>query len=362
MVRRFSRLPQVGGADRDGGSMLERARSLADGLLFPDAQDVDRAPLVPKSRLAALADAGLFGIAGPQSHGGSALDRGDAWRTAAALFGGCGATAFVWAQHQGVVRTVARSTNDGVRDGHLAGLCAGTEIAGVAFAHLRRSGPPAIVATRVEGGWRLDGFSPWTTSWGLADWFAIAAESHAGEVVWALLGADAGGVRADPLALPVFASTGTVTLVFEECVVPDDRVVLIESARDWRAADRLTSAIGAPATVGIAERCIRLLEQVDDAAAVEAAGRLAGEHAAAVARYDALLDAIAGGGDVLEAASEHRARLIHLAKRSSMALLAAVGGRGMDLAHPAQRLAREADFFVIQAQTADGRTATLRGI
>jgi hypothetical protein len=34
----------------------------------------------------------------------------------------------------------------------------------------------------------------------------------------------------------------------------------------------------------------------------------------------------------------------------------------MDLAHPAQRLAREADFYVIQAQTADGRAATLRGM
>ena len=43
-------------------------------------------------------------------------------------------------------------------------------------------------------------------------------------------------------------------------------------------------------------------------------------------------------------------------------LLAAVGGRGMDLGHPAQRLAREADFYVVQAQTPDGRTATLRSV
>ena len=38
------------------------------------------------------------------------------------------------------------------------------------------------------------------------------------------------------------------------------------------------------------------------------------------------------------------------------------GGGGMDLSHPAQRLMREADFYVIQAQTADGRAATLRSI
>ena len=34
----------------------------------------------------------------------------------------------------------------------------------------------------------------------------------------------------------------------------------------------------------------------------------------------------------------------------------------MDLAHPAQRLARESTFFVIQAQTQTGRTATLTSL
>lgn len=343
--------------------MLGRAESLADELLFPSAQDVDRADLVPTSHLRALADAGLFGISGPASHGGSALHRREAWRTAAALFGGCAATAFVWAQHQGVVRNVARSENGELREARLGPLCAGDEVAGVAFAHLRRPGPPPIAATRVAGGWRFDGFSPWTTSWGLADWFAIAAESDAGEVVWALLAGDADGVVAQALALPVLASTGTMTLTFVDCFVPDEQVVLMEPADRWRATDRLTSAAGAPATIGIAERSIRLLAEIDEPAAVDAAGRLASEHADAAARYDALLEAIAAGEvEVLEAASDHRSLLIHLAKRSSMALLAAIGGRGMDLAHPAQRLAREADFFVIQAQTAEGRDATLRGI
>ena len=95
---------------------------------------------------------------------------------------------------------------------------------------------------------------------------------------------------------------------------------------------------------------------------MDAAGRLGQEHVADIERYEALLGAIAAGDDVLHEASDHRARLIWLAKRSSMALLAAVGGRAMDLTHPAQRLAREADFFVIQAQTSDGRASTLRTI
>jgi hypothetical protein len=75
-----------------------------------------------------------------------------------------------------------------------------------------------------------------------------------------------------------------------------------------------------------------------------------------------VLTAFARGDDVIGEASDHRAACLDLARRATTALLAAVGGRGMDLAHPAQRLAREADFYVIQAQTADGRAATLRGV
>mgnify|MGYP000618008867 CR=1 FL=1 len=42
---------------------------------------------------------------------------------------------------------------------------------------------PAIRATRVDGGWRLDGHAPWATSWGIADWFTVAAVGPTGEVV-----------------------------------------------------------------------------------------------------------------------------------------------------------------------------------
>ena len=51
---------------------------------------------------------------------------------------------------------------------------------------------------------------------------------------------------------------------------------------------------------------------------------------------------------------------LDLGRRATAALLASVGGSSMDLAHPAQRLARESLFYVVQAQTSDGRTATLR--
>jgi alkylation response protein AidB-like acyl-CoA dehydrogenase len=337
----------------------ERAQSVADDVLFPSAQDVDRGLRPLDGGLRALAEAGLFGIAGPASHGGADLAPADARRTIAAVGSGCGATFFVWVQHHGVVRTLCTSPNRALVDELLAPMCAGEVVAGVAFAHLRRPGPPAIRAARTGAGWRLDGFAPWATSWGIADWFAVAAASDDGEIVWVKVpGHDVAGMTAAPLALPVFAHTGTVTLTFDSFVAADRDVLDVADLDEWRRNDRAHAALGQPAVLGVADRAIRLLGDRTDAEALDAAARLRVQLAERWQHDDDLL----GARDAIEEASEHRAACLDLARRATTALLAASGGGGMDLAHPAQRLAREADFYVIQAQTADGRSATLRSI
>lgn len=353
--------------------MIDRARQLADELLLPHAQDVDRSDLIPPSHLRALADAGLFGIAGPPEAGGRPLPPPVGRRVFAAIGGGCGATFFVWAQHHGVVRTVAASSNAALRDELLAAMCAGDLLCGVAFAHVRRRGRAAIRATRVEGGWRLDGHAPWTTSWGLADHFAIAAESVDGELVWAILpGRGADGLDVAPLALPLFMATGTVTMDFDGCLVPDERIALVEDADRWRATDRFRSSIGQPAVLGVAERAIDLLggpASGADTLAADAATRLREELDTLwrhdddlVARVSAPPPADVDVERLIDDGSRHRSTCLDLARRATTAYLAAVAGRGMTLDHPAQRLAREADFYVIQAQTADGRAATLASV
>jgi alkylation response protein AidB-like acyl-CoA dehydrogenase len=353
-----------------GRDAVAAAQRVADEVLFPGAQDVDRSDRIPEGHLAALADGGLFGLVGPPSHGGLDLDARSARRAMAAVGSGCGATFFVWVQHHGVVRALRSSTNQAIVAAHLADLCAGRALAGTAFAHVRRTGPPAISATRIDGGWRLDGHAPWATSWGLADWFSVAAESGDGELVWSFVpGAGAHGVTAAALALPVFGATATVALRFDGCVVSDDQVIAVEAAEQWRRTDRRHASLGQPAVLGVAERARRLLADEGDVDAARAADALAVELGVRWGIDDDLVDALAVGDDgedgvtdVIVAASDHRAACLDLARRSTTALLAAVGGRGMDLSHPAQRLAREADFYVIQAQTNDGRSATLRHV
>jgi len=69
-------------------------------------------------------------------------------------------------------------------------------------------------------------------------------------------------------------------------------------------------------------------------------------------------DAGATDAVIAEGAAE-RDRGLDLARRATDALVAATGGGAMSLEHPAQRLVREATFFLIQAQTGDLRAASL---
>lgn len=362
--------------------MLERAQRIADDVLFPRAQDRDRAALLATDGLEALAEAGLFGIAGPPSgndgDGDEPVDFSTVRRIMAAVGSGCGATFFVWVQHHGVVRSLASSSNTELADRLLPDLCAGAEIAGVAFAHVRRPGTPAVRATEVDGGWRFDGHAPWATSWGIAEQFSVAAvadddPARPGDrrLVRAMVpGHEVPGLAAVPLHLPVLASTGTMALDFDGLVVADADVIDVQPLAAWQAGDRAFASIGQPAVLGVAARAIRLLADRPDADARSAAARLRDELDATWARDDELvpsLPTVAGldpddADDVVAAASDHRAACLHLARRATTAFLAASGGGGMDLSHPAQRLMREADFYVIQAQTADGRAATLRSI
>jgi hypothetical protein len=170
------------------------------------------------------------------------------------------------------------------------------------------------------------------------------------------------GVNAVALDLAVFGATATVALRFDGCIVPDEQVIAVHDADAWRRADRRSASLGQPAVLGVAGRACSLLAEVGDGDATSAAATLAAELAERWRIDDRLAAALTTGDDAVAEASLHRAGCLDLARRSTTALLAAVGGSGVERSHPAQRLAREADFYVIQAQTADGRAATLRHV
>ncbi|HWC71551.1 MAG TPA: acyl-CoA dehydrogenase family protein [Actinomycetota bacterium] len=353
---------------------VERARAVADGVLFPRAQETDRAPFVPPGNLRALRDAGLLGLHGPREvTGGLGADHAAARPVLEAVAGGCGATSFVWAQHHGAVRRV-RAGDGPARASWLPGLCDGSTFAGIGFAYLRRPGRPAVRAERSANGWRIEGEAPWITGWGVIDVVIVMARAADGSVV--TVAVDRPGDRSElragpPQALAVMGATRTVTLAFDSVEVGDDDVVGVLDDREWDRRDRLGSSMPAPAPLGIADRAIRLLADLASTSAVaETAAALTARLEERRRSADLVARSVAASASaddrafdeaIVEGARE-RDRGLDLARRATDALVAASGGRAMSLDHPAQRLSREATFFLIQAQTGDLRLSTLRRV
>ncbi|MEX1263887.1 MAG: acyl-CoA dehydrogenase family protein [Actinomycetota bacterium] len=336
----------------------ERARLVADDVLFPIAQLTDRARLVPASNLEALRDAGLFGLQAPvEVLGGLGASHAGARLVFEAVAGGCGATAFVWAQHHGAVRRVVGGDGPAC-DAWLPRLCDGSTLAGIGFAYLRRPGPPAIRATRTRAGWRIDGEAPWITGWGLIEALVMMARADDGAVVTVVVDRPSEHrslVAGEPQALAVMGATGTVTLTFHGLEVAEHDVVGVQTDEEWRRRDRAGSALPAAAPLGIADRAIRLLRERSAGPVVdEAVSGFASE----LGERRAAADLLATDATISAGAAE-RDRGLDLARRATDALVVATGGRAMSLEHPAQRLSREATFYLIQAQTGELRAASL---
>ena len=327
------------------------ARGLADRLLRPEAERVD-VEGVPRSHLDALAAAGLMDL--------TVVPPAAAREVAELLSAADASTWFVWTQHHSPVRTVARG-GDAVRSRWLPRLTSGETLAGVAFTHLRRPGPPAVVARRHRDGWVVDGEVAWLTSWDLADVFLLGAQA-ADDVVWSLVALrDRLEVSAQPLALAAMNGTSTARVRFDGLTVGADDVVLVEPVADWRAADAARTADVSAGVIGVTVEAIRRLRQRDDAGASALAEAAQRRLEAVRASAYALMDD-AEPGTRIEERLRVRAEALLLACQVTSGLVAAGAGRSMLLDAAAQRLARVALFLLVQGQTVPVRDATLRAM
>jgi alkylation response protein AidB-like acyl-CoA dehydrogenase len=363
--------PQGAGSAPDArlGRAQADARRIADELLIPNAERTDQLDLVPAEHYLALAEAGLMGLSGPVAYGGLAAPLDVARRVFETLAGACGPTFFSWVQHHSPVRLLIDSDNEAQRQAWLRRLCRGEILAGIGFAHLRRPGPPAVAVAPAAGGWRLAGEAPWVTSWGRMGLLVLAAVSARQQIVWLALPVDPSrppppGLRpSPPMALPVMRATGTVRVAFDDVWVPNEQVIAVVDLADWQAKDRVVTAQPNPAVFGLADRCLTLLaaeverSRTRVTATVAAALRAEWESCRSVS-YD-LADQAQPVMDQVARLVALRAWSLELVQRASSALLIATGGRGMTLDQPAQRLHREAAFYLIQAQTLAGRAASL---
>ena len=275
------------------------------------------------------------------------------------LAGADGSTWFVVTQHGLPLLQASEAQHP-----RLPGLLDGSTPAGVAFAHLRRPGAPAVRATRVDGGWSFDGAVDWTTGWGLVDLVLLGGAADDGRLVFALLPAvGQPGLRTSPLELAAMQGTRTVALRLDGLHAPDAEVTLVADREAWLRADRLKTSNVGPHTFGLLRETVRRLrataERRSDATAARLAEALDGRIEDLRGRAYALVDDVPPQESVEERLAL-RARALSLGVAATSALVTATGGSATSRSAAPQRLAREALFHLVQAQTGPVREATLQ--
>lgn len=309
--------------------VLARIAMIADDVLFPRAIETERSELVPIDLLDALAAEGLYGLAGPVEAGGAALPMDAAARSIELMASGCLTTAFVWVQHHGVVLSVTYTAPEALRERYLAPLCAGEVRAGIALGGVLSGPEPLLRARAVDGGWQLDGSSPWVTGWGRVDVLMVAARTPEDDLVWLLADAVEGPtLHAEHRPMVALDATGTVAVHVDGHVVPDDRVIRTEPYAQFAARDPEGLRLNGSLALGVVDRCCRLI------------GPTALDADLAACR-DALDRATV---DEMPAA---RAAASALAGRASHALIASDGSSSILIDQHGQRLAREALFLLV---------------
>jgi alkylation response protein AidB-like acyl-CoA dehydrogenase len=355
--------PRVDPVGPGPGSRVPNAEVVVD-VVAPQAAHAD-AEGVGRDVLDALAAAGLLG---------TPLDPPASQRELAELLAGADATTwFCWVQHQTPMRTLEGDVAGLVtgapidlRDELLPGLRSGRILGAVAFAHVRRPGPANPVATRVAGGWRLDGTLDWVTSWDIADVVLVMAQGageDAGQLVCCYLPAGRSGRTTPGLvpgpALDLLAMSGTHTrpVRLDGVHVPDARVGAVLDRDAWLAQDALRTAEANPSAFGVARGAIADLHDIAERRADEGMAELA---------HDLVLEcralrarAYASGDSSVPARLATRAASLDLAARAAMAVVTARSGAAMTRGCSAERRLREAMFLQVQAQTAATRQASL---
>ncbi|CAM4008090.1 acyl-CoA dehydrogenase family protein [Kibdelosporangium persicum] len=321
--------------------LVERARWIADTVLFPDASQVDASGVIPESHFRVMAAEGLYGVAAPAA----GLEPADLVGVIEVLAGGCLATTFTWIQHHVTVIGLANTRNAGLRAQYLDDLAAGRKRSGVAFAGALAD-PPRLRASRVDGGWIFDGDAPFVSGWGIVDVLQLSGNAQDG-IVNALV--DAKGLAAQPYELVSLQATATVRLKFDKLFIPDARIIGVLPLEQFQATQHIGSRLNGALPTGLALRCARLL---DEHGRAQAAAAIRGR----IDEVRAALDAGMADPESLPAA---RAAASELAYRAAAAVVVAEGSPAVVAGGHGQRLVREALFTLVAGSRTPMKNALL---
>jgi alkylation response protein AidB-like acyl-CoA dehydrogenase len=313
--------------------------------------DVDLNDAWPAEQLRLCGAAGVYEWFLPKAWGGQQWSDLDLMRGYLRLSAACLATTFVITQLTGACRRIAADGSDKLRDRLLPDLLTGKTFTTLGISHLttshRHQGRPALRATATDGGFVLDGFSPWVTGGPHAQTIVTGATLDDGRQILLALPTELPGVTAgEPVEMVALTASHTGPVHCESVEVSSEWLLagpsenVIAGATGASTGGLQTSTLA----LGVASAAIEYLEQ-------EAERRpdllvpLGGLRADLQEVKTDLLQTAAG--EEVCTNEQLRTRANSLVLRSTQAALAAAKGAGYVNGHPAGRWCREALFFLV---------------
>lgn len=256
--------------------LIERAARLGREKFAPRAERHDREASFPFDNYADLRDAGLLAICVPKAHGGEGADFATYVMVAAEIGRWCGSTALSYNMHvcscmwSGFIADALdmtpeqRADHERIRAIHYARIVGEGRIYSQPFseggAAAAGKAPWGTLASRVEGGYVINGKKIFASLSGAADYYGVLCTldrpgATQRDSLYLAVPADAPGVTVtgdwDPLGM-----RGTVsrTLLFKDVFVPDEARLMPEGMY-FQAANRFPHMFAtlSPTYMGIAQ-------------------------------------------------------------------------------------------------------------
>lgn len=349
---------------RTAEEALEAAKRFLREEVSPKAQEIDQDADAIRAAVSGLCENELMALKRPIEFGGPALPEPLFREYQEEIARASGALAFLTTQHQSAVSMIANGGNPDLAAEYLPQMADGQKLVGIGFSQLRRGGPPIMRAEQVEGGYRLDGQVPWITGWDIFPEFLIGASMPDGRAVFGvvpLVDVEGQIKVSPPMRLAAMETANTVSAEFTGYVMPDNRVAFHRPPNWIRNNDQINIALQGHFALGCAQAGIDIVRNAANKRGIafltEAADKLSLE----------LLDCRQATTEAQKSVDEEtteerlkvRAWAIDLAVRCAHAGITASSGAANSLAHPAQRVYREALVYTVSAQTTPVMEATM---
>jgi alkylation response protein AidB-like acyl-CoA dehydrogenase len=311
------------------------------------ATALDRSGDWPERDLRDLGDIGAWRWFVPRSFGGDEIDPLELHLRYEAIASASVATALIVSQRDSAVGLIDSAQDSPRREEILPAMARGEFFATIGIAQLTTSQQGGLRATVAEGGYRLDGIIPWSTGAAKAKFIVAGAHVEDGRQILFVLPMDLPGVSVnEPMPLVALRASWTSRIELRNARLDRRWILRGPVAKALSGRSRGVPIGQAFLALGLCRGALELIQSHDSDRARSLAGRL-GEQLSALRNRVLELCKPGREADAAVEAPDLRASINDLAVRITQTAVTLHKGSALLLDHPAQRLAREAMFFLV---------------